>query len=141
MDRVARLDEWYRRVYLEGEFGAVAALFTENMQEQGLMPGMEVDPGDIQVFAMALSQLVEEPNLHIVKAVESDDWLCALIETEGRRRSDGKLIRIMCQLMARYEGDRIAEAYNSFDFIHLFEELGLLPEHSIAIGMSGQKIG
>ncbi|ARE39179.1 hypothetical protein RGUI_1038 [Rhodovulum sp. P5] len=141
MGRIRQLEAWYRRVYIDGDMDAVGDLFTENMQEQGLMPGMQVNPAELQVFATALVHLVEDPSIRIVKAIESDDWLCALIETGGTRPDDGRPVRAMGQLMARFEGDRIAEAYNSFDFIHLFEQLGLLPEDSVAIGMSGQKIG
>lgn len=140
MGRIERLEAWYRQVYIEGDLDAVDTIFTDDMKEQGLMPGMQVDPGEIRVFAEALVHLVEDPSIRIVKAVEAGDWLCALIETDSKRPSDGRPVRVMGQLMARFEGDRIAEAYNSFDFIHLFEQLDLLPEHSVALGMTGQKI-
>jgi len=140
MDRVARLEDWYRRVYLEGDFDAVGTLFTKDTRAEGLLDDMQVGPEDIAVFAMALVHLVENPRFRIVKAIESGDWLAALIECEAERPGDGTPLRAMGQLMARFEGDRIAEAYNTFDFISFFEQMGLLPAHSIPIGMSGQKI-
>ncbi|HDR29396.1 nuclear transport factor 2 family protein [Rhodovulum sp.] len=140
MNRTERLEDWYRRVYLEGDFEAKGSLFTDNTKAAGLIDDMQVGPEDIGVFAMALVNLVEAPQLRIVKTVESGDWLAALIECSAVRPGDGKPVRVMGQLMARYEGDRIAEAYNNFDFIAFFEQLGLLPSDSVMIGMSGQKI-
>ncbi|MGC9418789.1 MAG: nuclear transport factor 2 family protein [Rhodovulum sp.] len=140
MDRVARLEDWYRRVYIEGDFDAVRTLFTDETRAEGLMDGMQVGPEDIAVFAMALVHLVENPRFRIVKAVENGDWLAALIECEAERPGDGTPLRAMGQLMARFEDDRIAEAYNCFDFVSFFEQMGLLPDHTVAIGMSGQKI-
>ncbi|TCO70612.1 nuclear transport factor 2 family protein [Rhodovulum euryhalinum] len=140
MDRIARLEDWYRRVYIEGDFEAVGTLFTEGTRAEGLMDDMQVGPEDIGVFAMALVNLVTTPRFRIVKAVESGDWLAALIECEAERPSDGKPLRALGQLMARFEGERIAEAYNTFDFVSFFEQMGLLPQHTVAIGMSGQKI-
>ncbi|SIO26428.1 SnoaL-like domain-containing protein [Rhodovulum sp. ES.010] len=141
MDRVLQLEDWYRRVYIDGDVDAVGELFTKESRAAGLMADMQVGAEDIAAFAMALVHLVDTPRLHIVKAVEDGDWLAALIECEAVRPSDGKPLRVTGQLMARYEGDKIVEAYNSFEFIGFFAQLGLLPEDSVAIGMSGQKIG
>ncbi|TCP42832.1 nuclear transport factor 2 family protein [Rhodovulum marinum] len=140
MDRVARLEDWYRRVYIDGDFDAVGTLFTDSTRAEGLMDGMQVGPEDIAVFAMALVHLVEKPRFRIVKAIESGDWLSALIECEAERPEDGTPLRVMGQLMARFDGESIAEAYNCFDFVSFFEQLGLLPAHTVAIGMSGQQI-
>jgi len=140
MDRAELLSRWYHRVYVEGDLDAVDEIFTDAMQARGLLDDMQVGPEDIRVFAMALVNLVDEPNLRLVKIVESGDWVAALIEAEGKRVTDGVEIRAMGQLMARFEGDRIAEAYNSFDFMALFRQLGLLPEDAVALGMTGQKI-
>lgn len=141
MDRVTELEEWYRRVYLDGDLDAVETLFTTATRAEGLMSDGQVGPEDIRVFAMALMQMVEAPRFHIVKALEDGDWLSALIETEAIRADTGQPVRVIGQLMARFEDDRIAEAYNTFDFLSFFEQMGLLPEHSLAIGMSGQQLG
>jgi len=44
-------------------------------------------------------------------------------------------------VFCRFKDGQIVEAYNSFDFVGFFEQLGLLPESTIAICMSGQPIG
>jgi hypothetical protein len=40
----------------------------------------------------------------------------------------------------RYEGDRIAEAYNHFDMISFFEQLGAFPPETMALCMSGERL-
>ncbi|TDX33918.1 nuclear transport factor 2 family protein [Rhodovulum visakhapatnamense] len=140
MDRAARLEQWYRRVYLEGDLDAVGTLFTPDLQEQGLLPGLAVTPGDLSVFAQAMMHLVDEPSFRLAKVIESGDWLSALIELEARRPSDGQPIRLIGQVMLRFEGDKVAEAYNSLDFLGLFLQLGLLPKDALELGMTGQRL-
>ena len=140
MSKAELLERWYTRVYIDGDIDAVDDLFTETVQARGLLDDMQVGREDIRVFAMALVNLVDAPNLRLVKIVESGDWVAALIEAEGKRLSDGAPVRVMGQLLARFEGDRVSEAYNSFDFMALFQQLGLLPEDALVLGMTGQKI-
>ncbi|MBK1634423.1 ester cyclase [Rhodovulum adriaticum] len=140
MNRTQQLEDWYRRVYLQGELDAVETLFTDSTRAQGLMADAQVGPKDIRVFVMALMHLVAAPHFRIVKTVEAGDWLAALIETEAIRADTGQPIRVTGQLMARFQDGRIAEAYNNFDFLTFFEQMGLLPEQSLALGMTGQKI-
>lgn len=141
MDRVSQLEEWYRRVYLNRELEAVETLFTSETKAEGLLADCQVGPEDIRVFSMALMEMVEAPRFRIVKAVQEGEWMAALIETDAIRADNGKPIRVTGQLMARFEDGKIAEAYNSFDFVSFFEQMDLLPEHSLALGMSGQRIG
>jgi hypothetical protein len=140
MSKAELLERWYTRVYIDGDIDAVDDLFTETVQARGLLDDMQVGREDIHVFAMALVNLVDAPKLRLVKTVESGDWVAALIEAEGKRVRDGAPLRVMGQLMARFEGDRVSEAYNSFDFMALFQQLGLLPEDALVLGMTGQKI-
>ena len=132
--------EWYRRGYLGGQLEAVETLFTDATRAEGLLTDCQVGPEDIRVFAMALVNMVQAPRFRIVHTVEAGDWLATLIETEAERLGDGVPVRVIGQLMLRFEGDKIAEAYNSFDFLSFFEQVGLLPAHSLELGMSGCKI-
>ncbi len=42
--------------------------------------------------------------------------------------------------MARFKGGKMVEAYNQFDFISLFEQLGQLPQDTLPICMTGQQL-
>lgn len=140
MNRVALLEHWYRCVYLEGDQDAVGMIFSDRLMERGLRPGIQTTLKDISAFAAAINRLVKEPHFRIVKTVEDNDWLCALIEAEAQHPDDDRKIYAMGQLMARFKDDKIIEAYNSFDFIGFFEQLGLLPEGALAIGLDGKRI-
>ncbi len=41
----------------------------------------------------------------------------------------------------RFSENKMVETYNSFDFMSFFEQIGLLPEHSLALCLTGQRIG
>jgi hypothetical protein len=40
----------------------------------------------------------------------------------------------------RFEGDRFAEAYNHFDMLTMFENLGALPPETLALCLSGERL-
>jgi hypothetical protein len=44
-------------------------------------------------------------------------------------------------VFARFDREKMIETYNCVDFVSLFERLDLLPENTVAMCLSGMKIG
>ncbi|MEX5728528.1 hypothetical protein Ga0609869_001881 [Rhodovulum iodosum] len=140
MTKAELLDRWYRRVYIEGDLDAVDTLFTDSTRAAGLMDDLQVGPEDLKVFVAAMLQLVEDQGYRIVHTIEHGDWISALFDVRAVAVGSLKPVRLSGQIMVRFEGERIVEAYNNWDILSFFEQLGLLPEHSLELGMTGQKI-
>lgn len=140
MTKAELLDRWYKRVYIEGDLDAVEMLFTDSTRAEGLMDDLQVGPEDLKVFVAAMLELVEDQGYRIVHTIENGDWISALFDVRAVAVGTMKPVRLSGQIMVRFEGERIAEAYNNWDILGFFEQLGLLPEHSLELGMTGQKI-
>ena len=64
----------------------------------------------------------------------------SLVRVEGYSVATERRAAITGQVMSRLVDGRVAEAYNHFDFISFFEMLGLLPEDTMTLCMTGQRI-
>ena len=135
------LEEWYRRVWIEADLDAIDELFTPDTQAQGLMPDFQVGPDDFRELVPMFLAMVEDPMASLDKVMEDGDWAAALYSMRVTNPVNGQPVIGSGQLFARFDGDKMVETYNSFDFMSFFEQMGLLPEQSMAICLTGQRIG
>lgn len=140
-DGATIIKDWFQRVWAEGDLAAIDAYFAEDAQAEGLVPGFEVDKETFKVFVPALRQLVRSIAVELVQSHELSGWTWALVRVSCYSDHTGEPAAITGQVMARIRCGRITAAYNHFDFLSFFEQLGLLPEDTMALLMTGQKIG
>lgn len=140
MTKTEILEQWYEQVWVQGNLEAIDDYFVPETEAAGLIPGMRVGPDDFRHLVTAFRMHVGEIDLDIVNAVESHDWLAALLHVRTSRADNGKPIEVTGQVMVRFSGNRIVEAYNQFDFVALFEQLGQMPEDTLPICMTGHKL-
>lgn len=135
------LEEWYRRVWREGELEAIDELFAPDTQAAGLIPEMRMGPTEFRELVPMFLELVDSPEFTLDKVMEDGDWAAALLSVNATVSATGKPVFATGQLFARFEGDTMVETYNCFDFMGFFEQLDLLPEQSMALCLTGQAIG
>ncbi|MEQ9693198.1 nuclear transport factor 2 family protein [Shimia sp. SDUM112013] len=140
MEKREILSEWYRRVWIEGDLDAIDELFSPDTQAAGLVPEMQVGPDDFRELVPMFLDMVEDPHVSLDKVMEDGDWASALYSMRVTDSATGKPVIGSGQLFARFEGDKMVETYNSFDFMSFFEQVGLLPEQCLALCLTGQKI-
>ena len=135
------LHDWYTRVWENGDLAAIAEMFRPDTAANGLVPGMAIGVEEFQFLVATIQELIEPPRITVEKTIEQGDWLAGFATMRTRsidRRHD---LHVGGMVMVRIEDDLIVEAYNSFDFVTFFEQLGLLPENTIAVCLSGGRIG
>jgi hypothetical protein len=135
------LARWYRQVWSQGDLAAIDTMFRPDTRASGILPGMEMGPDEFKTLVAAVLELIEPPQVTFLKTMEQDDWLAALLSIRARAVAQARPIHVTGTVFARFDGEFMVETYNNFDFIGFFEQLGLLPENSIALGLSGQRIG
>lgn len=141
MEKREILEEWYRRVWIEADLDAIDQLFSPDTQAQGLLPDLQVGPNDFRELVPMFLDMVEDPKVSLDKVMEDGDWASALYTMRVTNPANGQPAVCSGQLFARFDGDKMVETYNSFDFMGFFEQMGLLPEQSMAICLTGQRIG
>lgn len=140
MDKRAFLHDWFQRVWIDGELDAIGEFFTPNSQAAGVMQGLDLRPEDFEELIPALMRMLSAPTVTILRHMETDDWFWALLIVHAKTADTLSPIEFTAQVAMRFENDRIAEAYNHFDLISFFEQLGVLPPEAMALFLSGESL-
>ncbi|SLN39362.1 SnoaL-like polyketide cyclase [Falsiruegeria litorea R37] len=140
MTKSELLKEWYDRVWVHGDLEAIDQFFDPDTMAEGIIPEMQVGVDDFRDLVTAFRFHVGDIDVKLPKTVENGDWVAAMLHVHTSRADNGAPIEVTGQVMARFKDDKVVEAYNQFDFISLFEQLGQLPEDTLPICMTGQQL-
>ncbi len=133
------LETWFQRVWTEQDPDAVHDMFAGG-QVRGLGENTAFSSEDFIAFQSAFCNLVTDIHISIDKCLDDGTWISALCTLRATSRRDGQAVVMTGCTWCRYESGVIQEAYNHFDFMGLFAQLGLLPQDSFEQGLAGQTI-
>lgn len=133
------LETWFRRVWTEEDASAIGELYASRKVE-GLGPQTIVTPADFEAFQRALLALVCEVEVTIDRYLEDGEWIAALCTFNAKSRATGDPLHVTGSIVGRIKDGRLEEAYNHWDFLGLWGQLGCLPPDSFARGLRGEKI-
>ncbi len=134
------LQNWYDQVWVKGDLDAIDTFFEPDLVASGIVPEMQVGRDDFRDLVTAFLAHVGEVEVKLPITVENGDWVSAFLHVHTARGDNGAPIEVTGQVMARFENGKIVEAYNQFDFVSLFEQLGLFPSDTLPICMTGQRL-
>ncbi|WP_068115109.1 ester cyclase [Tropicimonas marinistellae] len=137
--KVDLLQRFYDRVWVEGAIEEAGDFFNTEAEASGLMPELALSAQEFHDFVAALLEMLNVTSVKLEKTVEQGEWLSVMGSFEATLLATGQPIRGGGMLMARIVDGRIVEAFNCMDFLGLFEKLGLVPEHALALGMAGHR--
>jgi len=137
ISKVALLEEWFQRVWVEADLDSIEEFFSEDATANGLLPEMRLGPQDYRDFVPLVLALVEDLQVELVNNTENEEWLQSLYKVTARSTANSAPVVVLGQLSVRVKDGKFVEAYNCFDFMGLFEQLGQLPEQSLAICLTG----
>jgi ketosteroid isomerase-like protein len=140
MRKTELLQRWYDEVWSNGNLDMIDELFSPDTVAKGLLPEMAMGPGDFRELVHAIHELVEDITVQLPITVEQDDWLSAVAVAQAKRSDTGVPIQATGHVIARFEGDRMVETYNQFDFMSFFEQLGQMPAGTLPACMIGQRL-
>lgn len=134
------LQNWFQRVWTEEDQNAIDEIFPSPGKARGLGAQTLIGPEDFKQFQSALCRLLSDIHISIDKCVEEGEWTCALCTFRAISKSDGSQITVTGTVYGRIKDGKIKEAYNHFDFLGLWSQLGYLPPDSFEKGLQGEKI-
>lgn len=140
MTKLDFLRNWYQRVWIEADPSAIDDYFAPRAGAEGLMPDGQITAEDFRALVPALLSMVRDLRIEVDRSVETEDWLWAQITVHGTTAHDVTPIRASGQIMMRIADDKIVEAYNAFDFITFFEQVGLLPTDTFLRLLAGERL-
>jgi len=135
--KVELLEEWFQRVWNEADLDAIDEIFSEDAKAKGLMPEMRLGPKDFREFVPLVLALIEDVKIELVNSTENDEWIQSLYKVTARSIANSAPVLVLGQVSVRVIDGKFTEAYNCFDFMGLFEQIGQLPEQSLGICLTG----
>lgn len=134
------METWFHRVWTEEETAAIEELFIPDGEARGLGANVLIGPEGFKQFHSALRGLLYDFVITIDKSVESGDWISAVCTLRARARKSGAEVEMTGSVMVRIVEGKLTEAYNHWDFLGLFGQLGLLPGDTFEKALSGQQV-
>lgn len=131
--------DWYTSVWENGDLDVIEAFYTcdAGVAEKDLLPENVRSAHEVREWLTVLRSFVTEIKVDIVQYMEKDDWASAVIEIKCKRRDTSADVHAMQLIAVRFEAEKVAEIYRSFDWIRFFEQLGQLPENTHALLLGG----
>ncbi|WP_050602380.1 ester cyclase [Ruegeria sp. 6PALISEP08] len=134
------LRTWYSEVWENGNTEAIDQFFAPETMAEGLIPEMQVGADDFRDLVTAFRHILGDIKVELPKIIENEDWVSAILHVHTSRADNGAPLEVTGQVMARFKDNKMVEAYNHFDFVSFFEELGQFPADTLPVCMPGQRL-
>ena len=134
------IETWFRRVWNEEDTKAIDELFVVDGEVRGLGENSLIGPRDFKIFHATLCAVISDIVITVDKSIEEKDWISAVCTLKANDRKTGAPVGMTGSVLIKIKNGQLVEAYNHWDFIGLFVDLGLLPSKAFEKGLSGEKI-
>ncbi|MCP4941829.1 MAG: ester cyclase [Planctomycetaceae bacterium] len=134
------LEDWYQRVWNEGDETAIDKMFMEGTKARGLGSQTRIGPEGFKEFHAYFFQLMKDFDVKVDQSMEQDDWIHALCTLYAKKREGGEPVSMTGSVTVRIAEGQLAEAYNHWDFMGLYQQLGLMPPDAFDKCLCGEKI-
>ena len=133
------LEAWFNEVWGNGNLALIDSIFAPDAQANGLMSNAAVGPKDFHDLVPAMLRLVRNVDVKLEQHLTAGDWMSVLLRFTGLSARDGRPVDFTAQVMGRMtESGQFTEVHNNVDFISLFEQLGHLPQDTLALCLTGE---
>ncbi|MCW8843977.1 MAG: nuclear transport factor 2 family protein, partial [Rhodobacteraceae bacterium] len=102
MEKRQILEDWYRRVWVEGDLDAIDELFCPQTHVAGLLPEMQMGPEEFRELVPMFLDMVEDVHVSLDKVMEEGDWAAALYSMHVKDSATGKPVSGSGQLFVRF---------------------------------------
>lgn len=124
---------WFEEVWNQGSEQAIDRLMAPDAAFHGL-PVPVVGPNEFKPFHKSFRNAFPDIHIDIDELVCQGDRVAVKCTVTGTHRGDGlgiaatnRPVTVTGMGMARIENGRIVEAFNTFDFLSLYQQVGLVP--------------
>ncbi len=131
---------WFQRVWTDGDASAIAEMFPDHGEAAGLGAQAVVGPEAFRQFHAAFIQLVTDIEITVDQGLDSPPWTSVLCTLRGKSIREGQPVSMTGTAFARVEDGKIMAAYNHWDFMGLWGQLGFLPTDCFEQGLAGRRV-
>jgi len=117
--------KWFQEVWNEGNRNSIDELLTKDVIAHGLGPAGQIQgvEGFKQFYDDFRNQL---KNVHVLveDVICQDDLEASLCKVTGVDAISGKKVEFSGICMVKIENGKIAQAWNHYDFLKMYQQLG-----------------
>ena len=140
MTKLELIERWFEEVWANENKEAIHEMFEVSGTAKGLGDREIAGPSEFEAFHGLMLAQIENVRVSVDKFMEQGDWVSILCSLDATQKGTNKAVQMEGAIFARVVDDKIVEAYNHFDFMTLFEQLGLMPANSFGSCLSGQRL-
>lgn len=142
MDKKNTLEKWFEEVWTKENTATIHEMFTPDHSgsAKGIKKNQGIGPDEFVEFQKLLLGLLKNIKIRIDNCIEQGDVIsaeCTL--TANDRKTGTKELAMKGCVIGKIVNGKIINANNYFDFLNLFEDLGLLPDNTFATCLSGDQ--
>ncbi len=131
------LKQWFRRVWNEGDVSAIDELATPDVVSHGLKNTLRGTETWRRDFYEPMRQAFTDVHVEVVDEVANGDKIFGLQEATLTPRATGQPVKMRGSCLVRTVDGKIAEAWDSWDFLGLLESMQLMPADSLGRAVNG----
>mgnify|MGYP001040112928 CR=1 FL=1 len=87
-----------------------------------------------------MKALLPEVKVTVTHCIEDGDLAMARVKVTARDRSLSPESGLAVNLLVRVHNGRFVEFYSNFDYLQMFEQLGQIPEDTLPICLTGERL-
>ena len=140
MDNRTFLETWYRRVWFEEDLSAIDDMMAPKAPVNGIDKTQRIGPEDFKTFTATLLKLICDTNIVMEEFIEDGERVSVLMNISANCRKTGTPLNFSGIAMGQIKDGKILYAHNYIDFITMFEQLGQLPDATLAQCLSGHRL-
>lgn len=115
---------WFEEIWNNGEEALIDQLIAPDCSAHGITPEGEKGPEAFKKFYRQFRSEYKDIKVNILNVVKHDDFEVALCDCNAVHIESGKKVNFSGMSMFRNEFGKIAEAWNNFDFLSMYIQLG-----------------
>jgi predicted ester cyclase len=119
------LYQWFQQVWNEGREDAIDKLMTEDANAHGIVAdGQPKGAAGFKIFYKNFREQFHDIEIDIEDIVSQGEMESARTTVKAVDAASGKKVQFTGICMARVEDGKIAEAWNNYDFLSMYQQLG-----------------
>ncbi len=138
-DRVKTVETWMRRVWSQKDASAIDEMFAANGSASGLGDDPLMGPADFKKFHASLLEIIDELRVEIRDIVDDGERTAMSCTLHAKCKRTGNPVTITGGFIASFQDGQLCDCENHWEFMALFEQLGMLPKNSFSELLSGRR--
>jgi steroid delta-isomerase-like uncharacterized protein len=124
---------WFEEVWNQGRVDAIQRLFAADCVARGLPGGDMHGPAAFEALFHLFRGAFPDIHIAVEQTITQGEWVAVVCQVTGTHTGNtmgpatGKAVNFQGITLARVAGGQIHEGRNCFDFLTMYQQLGLVP--------------